>query len=147
MEYLCFSNHYGRLFILNWDYLLKWHYSPLTAAFEKKIKKAIAAYAPISSTETPMLMEDFTLFGSAKEGFVWTNEKIYIKEMFEPKVSFSFYDVKEVRCTEKSNALYYIELVTAGKAYTISMRSTAADAQKTTEFYNDVLMLFRLHYC
>ena len=114
---------------------------PGTAPFEKKIVKAIAAYAPISSSETPLLMEDFTVFGSAKEGFVWTNEKVYIKDTLEPKVSFPIQDVKAVRYTERSSSLYYVELVTTTKAHKISMRSTAAEAKKTAEFYNDVLKL------
>ena len=47
----------------------------------------------------------------------------------------------EVRYTERSSSLYYVELVTTTKAHKISMRSTAAEAKKTAEFYNDVLKL------
>lgn len=117
-----------------------------TATFEKKIRKAIAAYAPICSTERALLMEDATIFGSAKEGCVWTTEKVYIKETLTPKASLSIYDIKEIRYTEKSKALYDIELITtAATAHTVSFRSTAEDAKKVAEFYNDALLLIMAH--
>lgn len=50
-----------------------------TPEYTKKIDKAKQAYAYTQGDEIAFFMEDPTLFGSAKEGFVVTNRSIYIK--------------------------------------------------------------------
>jgi len=57
---------------LKYKYLVKG--SP---EFEIKILNAINAYAAEAAKESPMLLEDHTIFGSAKEGFVLTAKTVY----------------------------------------------------------------------
>lgn len=57
---------------LEYRYLVKG-----TPEFGKKIMKAVNAYAPTALEETPLLMEDSTVLGSAKEGFVLTPKTLY----------------------------------------------------------------------
>ena len=45
--------------------------------FLRKVQKAITAYAPAARREIPVLMEDQTIFGSAKEGFLLTEKALY----------------------------------------------------------------------
>ena len=49
-----------------------------TSIFEKKIRKAMKAYAHFAKSEIPLLIYDNTLFGSAKEGFVLTDKAVYL---------------------------------------------------------------------
>ena len=49
-----------------------------TQTFMNKLPKARAAYATYDQTELPLILEDHTIFGSAKDGFVLTNRALYI---------------------------------------------------------------------
>lgn len=112
-----------------------------TPAYEKKINKAIASYAPIFKGEKPLLLEDFTIFGSAKEGFVLTDRNVYLKDMFSPKVVFPVNSVRSVKYKLQSKNLCNINLETTDTTYRLSTRSNEDDAQRTVEFYNDVFIL------
>lgn len=49
-----------------------------TQTYINKLPKARAAYATYDQSEFPLVLEDHTIFGSAKEGFVLTNKALYI---------------------------------------------------------------------
>ena len=49
-----------------------------TQTFMTKLPKARAAYATYDQSELPLMLEDHTIFGSAKDGFVLTNKAMYI---------------------------------------------------------------------
>ncbi len=60
-----------------------------------KIDNAISAYANIKG-ETPILIYDATAFGSAKDGFVITEEAIYCKEFMNNVFRLAFEDINKV---------------------------------------------------
>lgn len=49
-----------------------------TQSFMTKLPKARVAYATYDQSELPLMLEDHTIFGSAKDGFVLTNKAMYI---------------------------------------------------------------------
>ena len=64
--------------------------------FNKKISKAVAAYAFVEKEERILMMFDSTLFGSAKDGFVFTDKKIYFNSMLHKKTSVNIDEVKDM---------------------------------------------------
>lgn len=56
-----------------------------TSEYQAKIAKAMNAYASFTQAERPLLLEDQTIFGSAKEGIVLTDKALYCKPSFEKK--------------------------------------------------------------
>jgi len=61
-------------------YQLEYKYlTSSSLGFTKKLAKAANAYATNALKEKPVLMEDNTIFGSAKEGFVLTPKNLYYK--------------------------------------------------------------------
>ena len=54
-------------------------YKSIDDSVRVKVDNAISTYANIKG-EVPLLIYDSTAFGSAKEGFIITNEAIYVKE-------------------------------------------------------------------
>ena len=63
-------------------YQLEYKYlTSSSLGFTKKLAKAANAYATNALREQPVLMEDNTIFGSAKEGFVLTSKNLYYKLM------------------------------------------------------------------
>jgi hypothetical protein len=64
---------------------------------EDKFKKALASYAPMASDEKPLLCYDSTSFGSAKDGCVITDQRIYAHNMLESGWAMRFGDITQVR--------------------------------------------------
>ena len=62
---------------------------------EKKLNNAITAIAPNVNPEYVLAIIDSTLFGSAKEGLIFTGEGIYKKYSFEEREEYRFEDIKK----------------------------------------------------
>ena len=67
------------------QYLLTQYLLKGSDEFNKRIKKAIKAYAASAEYEEVLLMQDKTVLGSAKEGFVLTTKTLYFKVIREYK--------------------------------------------------------------
>ena len=83
-----------------------------TSLFDKKTKKAMKAYANINPCETPLLIHDNTVFGSAKEGFILTDKAIYIGgSISDEKFTYPLSQVVKAAISKSSdNSLYYLDL-------------------------------------
>ncbi len=118
-----------------------------TSAFNKKISKAIKAYADIPPTETPLLLYDNTLFGSAKEGFVLTDKTIYANGGFlVGKRTCPLSSITKIEPSSTSDgSLHYIDLY-GGKMTNSSQRHIAYDSDENSirqqcKFWNELLGL------
>lgn len=94
-----------------------------TEEFEKKLGKARFAYAPIRNGETPLMMEDQTLFGSAKEGFVLTDKNIYINTSGCKNKVIALDAVTNVYCRRSASLTDVLIATTAGD-FRLSYRSS-----------------------
>lgn len=115
-------------------------------AFTNKLPKARAAYATYDQGEIPLVLEDHTIFGSAKDGFVLTNKALYLhaggtngKVSIERILSiFDSYNAKM--------KMHYICMnisdfnTTNGNAY-MSYCGDDATAKSLTAFWTEVLEL------
>ena len=109
-----------------------------TKAFQSKIGKAMAAYAKISSNEKVLFMVDNTIFGSAKEGYVLTDKRIYINNSHCAKTSLAISDVKEV-IVVPAGSLGYVYLIASGGEYCLTFCSAGAEAEGCRAFIADVI--------
>lgn len=115
-----------------------------TAPFANKLPKARMAYAAYNPNEIPLMLEDHTVFGSAKDGFVLTNEAIYLhvgntcgKIALDRILSvFSTYN--------QSWKMYYINLnvrdldTTNGNVY-VSSCSDNSIVNKLVQFWTEIM--------
>ena len=97
-----------------------------TEEFEKKIGKAISAYASIRNGETALMMEDQTIFGSAKEGFVLTNRNIYINTSGCKNKVIALDSVTNVYCRRSTSLTDVLISTTAGE-FRFTYRSSDED--------------------
>ncbi len=67
---------------------------------KKKLHNALAAYAQLADDEVPVALIDNTFFGSAKEGAVITNTKIWTRNQGGGMQSVSWGDIKSVQFEE-----------------------------------------------
>lgn len=67
---------------------------------EKKLNNAISAYAESVEKTKVYALIDITLFGSAKEGMLFTNAGIYMKESFGKPKYIAYADIVETRVTK-----------------------------------------------
>lgn len=67
---------------------------------EKKLNNAVKSYNLTNGVNAIIAIYDNTLFGSAKEGIVFTGEKIILKEIFEEPVELIFTDFESVKYIE-----------------------------------------------
>jgi len=63
----------------------------------KKLNNAAESMKLVDSVNAIIAIFDNTVFGSAKDGFAITGEKIVIKNSFEPPFSINFTDIKNVK--------------------------------------------------
>ncbi|WMT41216.1 hypothetical protein RE628_00940 [Paenibacillus sp. D2_2] len=101
----------------------------------KKLENVKGSYAPIQD-ENPILLFDNTAFGSAKDGFLITDQRIYVHNMLEKEWSS---DLQEIQEMYLSDNLMYID----GKSVGINLISS----KDRDDFYEFVeLLLFVLKY-
>ena len=112
--------------------------------FEKKILKAITAYAAESAKESPILLEDHTILGSAKEGFVLTANNVYYCLGIGGKGRFPLGRVLSVSVSDFGK-LYRVTLETIQGGHSVPVRLSYAsdkqDAEKMALFWRDLLQL------
>ena len=117
------------------------------SAFYNKIDKAIRAYAGPASHETPLLMEDSTIFGNAKTGFVLTEKKLYWNGGFLlGKRQCNIEDITSVSTYSSDGKLFYIKLKleqSASKDTSINISWTfdEEEAAQLESFWKDLLLL------
>ena len=74
--------------------------------YNKKLKKALASYAPKVDSSEVLVLFDNTVFGSAKDGFVITHDYIYFKPQHEDSGRISLAVNNKISCDEKD--VFYI---------------------------------------
>lgn len=73
---------------------------------EKKVNNAKKSFGQgISSDETLLLLFDSTLFGSASEGIIFTDKRIYAKESFSDPLCIDYKDIENVKADPKTGAI------------------------------------------
>lgn len=72
------------------------YYIPGDNKFDNKLRKAMAAYAYVESDEKCMVLLDDTIFGSATDGFVFTNKNIYFNNSEYKKQCVAIEDIDDV---------------------------------------------------
>lgn len=120
-----------------------------TIEFNKKIGKAINAYAKQASNETGLLMWDSTILGSAKEGFVLTNKTLYYNGgYFSEKGACTVENIADVFSSSTSNGLQYINLKLnetisgkRGQVIHITYTSDMQEADRIVCFWKELLHL------
>ena len=117
-------------------------------SFYKKIDKAIRAYAGAAAHETPLLMEDNTILGSAKEGFVLTEKMLYWNGGFlVGKGQCRIEDIAGVSTyTSSDGKLFYIKLkldqpMSKGTSINISSTLDKEEAARLETFWKELLLL------
>lgn len=111
--------------------------------FNKKIAKAKAAYAPFKPDERLLLMEDHTVFESAKEGFVLTDKTMYIKASFEKKKSIPLSAIRGTTI-ERGSGLTYVCVVTGEGKHKFSYRSSEKEAACCESLMCELLQVCRI---
>lgn len=108
-------------------------------AFNKKIMKARAAYAPFGESEKLLVMEDQTVFGSAKEGFVLTDKNIYINSPHVTKNKCVALNSIIQVVNKRSSGLTDVCLSTNEGDYRVSYRSSDEEATALKNFLSELL--------
>ena len=121
-----------------------------TQVFMKKLSKAKAAYAPYDQHEIPLMLEDHTLFGSAKDGFLLTSEALYVHTIHpggtNGKVPLdrivSVFDSYDAKLKLHNICMNTRDLdVTSESTYCISFCSDASVADKLIQFWSEILKI------
>ena len=107
--------------------------------YQKRIESAHNSYARYSIAETPLLMEDFTLFGSAKEGLVLTDTHLYVNNSFSKRVAVPLANVREVSVLPQVFKTFYPVLNTENGDIQLSVFNTEADARKCADFWRELI--------
>lgn len=88
------------------------YFANTTPQFAQRIAKANAAYAKFTANETPLLLEDFSVTGSAKEGIVLTDRTLFINNKSSRQVSLPLARISEVRCEALSRKSFCVTVHT-----------------------------------
>ncbi|WP_339180290.1 zinc ribbon domain-containing protein [Paenibacillus sp. FSL H8-0317] len=72
-----------------------------TDKLTKKMENVKSSYAPIQA-ENPLLLFDSTVFGSAKDGFLITDHRIYVHNMMEKGWNISFQEIEQMSLLDSS---------------------------------------------
>lgn len=107
-------------------------------SFEKKLPKAKAAYARIGNGEVALVMEDQTIFGSAKEGFVLTDKNIYINISGCKNAIVPLNSATGAFC-RRSAGLTDVIISSSRGEYRVSYRSSDAEGNACAAFLSEVI--------
>lgn len=78
-------------------------------SLKKKLSNAKQSFGQdISPDEKILMLIDKTLFGSAKDGIIFSDRKIYYKELFEKPNVIRYEDIDRIVVSEKDTSLYLI---------------------------------------
>lgn len=126
-------------------YLRKGHVN-----FQKKLAKAMSTYAFLPAGEVPLLMADMTVFGSAKEGFVLSNQAVYHNGgLVSGKQSCRLEHIAAVEISKSTDGrLNYVDLRLSregagrdGYVIHLTYTSDANLAQREKNFWKELLNL------
>lgn len=112
--------------------------------FKEKIKKAVAAYASVTSDEEILLMCDSTLLGSAKEGYVLTNKNIYINRQKKKSV-VPISEITGVNYCIESAFGYAVSAITCNGEYQFEFCLSENSSKITQGYFADVFELIKRH--
>ena len=121
------------------------YYIPNTPVFDDKLAKATKHYAPISVQEIPLIIEDSTMFGSAKEGFIFTNMNIYVNNMVDKKIKVPLNQVTQIGFIQSGNNAFYVGFCTANDIYKVSYSNNEATVTQKATFLNEVNKFLSSH--
>lgn len=111
---------------------------------DKKINNAIYSYAQEAKYENVIFDFDSTFFGNATEGFLVTDKRIYINEIFSDKMVFTLdkiYSLKVVCKNSFFGSKYY--MVINGKIE-FFLYSSEFDANNMLELLNRILDFYQI---
>lgn len=106
--------------------------------FGRKFPKAAAAYAPIKDDEIALVIEDQTIFGSAKEGFVLTDKNIYINMSRCKNTVVPLVNATGAYC-RRGGGLTDVIVSMQGGDWRVSYRSSDAEGQACAAFLTELI--------
>lgn len=115
--------------------------------FTVETNKAIKSYAISAYTETPVLMEDTTVFRSGKEGFLLTATTLYYNGgLFGSKGKYPVDKTKSISATLGSINNIYLDIAavkgkTPSARIRISYTSDRNEAQRIQAFWSELLSI------
>ena len=115
------------------------YYAISTAGFDKKIDKAMKVYAHLSNDEVAVLLQDYTIFGTAKEGFVLTNKNIYINSTNHKKIIVAIKDIQVVGVYIENSNSFYVTLGTSTMTYRLWANYDKQETEKSQKFLLELL--------
>jgi len=89
------------------------YFSSETPQFSQRLPKAKVAYAQLTAGETPLLLEDFSITGSAKEGLVLTDRALYVNNPVSRKKAVPLHQISQVTCEANGRKNFCVTLRTA----------------------------------
>ncbi len=95
------------------------------AKSDKKIRNAIGSYAAGASNENVILCHDSTVFGSATDGFLVTDRKIYGHTLLQDNVVVELKDIREIKFEgeRKDSSLLSLRIYCNGSNETIDIQT------------------------
>lgn len=117
-----------------------------TQIFANKLPKARAAYAAYDPSETPLMLNDQTILGSAKEGFVLTDKAVYIRNnsgraRLPLNTIESVYDVYDSTFKLHNTYIKFKEPDVSKQRMYLSYTSHDFAANKYVDFWTEILAL------
>lgn len=71
-------------------------------SFQKKFPNAESAYGGLYKEEIALILQDQTLFGNAKNGFILTNKRLFTKPLLEKRCVSDICDIESVEAESKN---------------------------------------------
>ncbi|MBW3140556.1 hypothetical protein KUV56_13730 [Ferrimonas balearica] len=113
---------------------------------EKKLNNAAKSFELGNRVNAVVAIYDNTVFGSAKEGLVFTGEKIYIKEVFESAWSINFSEIESAEYVNdisvnekgKEKRTEYIRIILRHGATKVIKSLNECDYSKLTDILTEV---------
>lgn len=109
-----------------------------TPDFQKKIENAHSSYAYYSPTETPLMLEDFTVFGSAKQGMVLTDTHLYLNNTFVKRTAIAIDDVRQIDCLPDTFNMFYVQIHTESETFRATANSNRDEIQHCIAFLQEI---------
>lgn len=99
--------HKGTMYALYDEMSFDEDYNPYP---HRKLKNAIKSFGKnIEEDEKILLLFDTTLFGSASDGIILTDKKIYVKNLLENPCKVAYQDIDEIVISRKDGKLRLID--------------------------------------
>jgi len=95
--------------------------------FSKKVGNAIKAYASGINPSDVFLLYDFTVLGSAKEGFLMTREGVYAKQIMMKQIFVTYQQIDGFRMIYDKNKKTHMDYWQLSREYYASILSNASE--------------------